>query len=356
MRIINFYIFKAIIGSTLLVLGVLLSLGAFIEFISQLDDIGTGAYGFFEALSYTALKLPRFAGGVLPVSVLLGGLLGMGALATHSELIVLRASGVSLARIGEAAFYTGVVLAVIGALLSEFVSPPLDRYARQMKALAKNSEVGIAGGGSAWLRDGNLFFNINRAEDGIGFGGVYVYRINVDGDGLVAIGRSRSADVDVFNNWSFEDYGETNFSPEGITVFDRPNAVEPGKLNPDVLDLTEVRTSSLGAAELWRYIQYLKNNGLDAEEYEIAFWGRIAAIAGIAIMCVLAVPFVMGSLRTSGAGARMLVGVAIGLIYFLMNNTLKDSAEVFNLSPVLMGWAPTILLAVVAGTLISRTR
>ena len=100
MRIVNGYIFRSIMVMTAMVLGVLLSVGAFIEFISQLDDIGVGAYGLKEALMYTALKLPRFAGGVLPVSVLLGGLLGMGALATHSELIVLRASGVSLLRIG----------------------------------------------------------------------------------------------------------------------------------------------------------------------------------------------------------------------------------------------------------------
>jgi len=356
MRIVNKYIFNAIISSTLLVMGVLLSLGAFIEFISQLDDIGTGAYGFWEALSYTGLKLPRFAGGMLPVSVLLGGLLGLGALATHSELIVLRASGVSLLRLGRSALYTGLVLAVIGALLTEYVSPPLDRYARQMKTLAKNSEVGISGGGSAWIRDGSLFFNINRADDGIGFGGVYIYNLNEKGNALDAIGRAQSADVDVFNNWQFFDYGETNFLAEGVQVFDKPHSVKPESLNPDVLELTEVRTSSLGASELWRYIEYLKANGLDAEEYEIAFWGRIAAVGGIAIMCVLAVPFVMGSLRTSGAGGRMLVGVAIGLLYFLMNNTLKDSAEVFNLSPILMGIAPTLILGAVTLLLILRTR
>jgi len=355
-RIINGYIFRAIITSTLLVLSVLLSLGAFIEFISQLDDIGTGAYGFWEALSYTGLKLPRFAGGVLPVSVLLGGLLGMGALATHSEMIVLRASGVSLLRIGRSAFYTGIVLAVVGALLTEYVSPPLDRYARQMKTLAKNSEVGISRGGSAWIRDGSLFFNINRADTGIGFGGVYIYNVNEAGNELVAIGRAQSADVDVFNDWQFFDYGETNFLPDSVKVYDEPHSVKPDSLNSDMLELTEVRTSSLGASELWRYIQYLKTNGLDAEEYEIAFWGRVSAVGGIAIMCVLAVPFVMGSLRSSGAGARMLVGVAIGLLYFLMNNTLKNSAEVFDLSPVLMGCLPTFILAVVTLGLIARTR
>jgi len=356
MRIIDGYIFRTIIVMTMLVLGVLLSLGGFIEFVSQLDDIGTGSYGFREALMYAALKLPRFAVGVLPVSALIGGLLGMGALATHSELVVLRASGVSLFMLGRSALYTGILLAVVGAIVAENIAPPLDRYARQMKTLTKNSEVRMAGNSSAWLRDGDLFFNINGTEDGIGFGGVFIYQINEAGNGLVAIGQARSADVDVFNNWRFDDYGESVFLETVTLVNDQPTSLQPTRLNPDVLELTKVRTSSLSGAELYRYINYMKSNGLDAEEYEIAFWGRMAGLTGVAIMCVLAVPFVMGSLRDTGAGSRMLVGVGIGLGYFLLNNTIQDTTDVFDLSPVLMGWLPTLILGVVTALMLSRTR
>jgi lipopolysaccharide export system permease protein len=240
--------------------------------------------------------------------------------------------------------------------VAENIGPPLDRYARQMKTLTKNSEVRMAGGGSAWLRDGSLFFNINGAEDGIGFGGVFIYQINEAGNGLVAVGQARSADVDVFNNWRFDDYGESVFLENRTVVNDQPTSLQPSRLNPDVLELTKVRTSSLSGSELYRYIDYLKSNGLDAKEYEIAFWGRMAGIVGVAIMCVLAVPFVMGSLRDSGAGSRMLVGVGIGLGYFLLNSTVQDSTEVFDLSPVLMGWLPTITLGLLTALLLARTR
>ena len=356
MRIIDGYIFRSIIVMTLMVLGVLLSVGGFIEFVSQLDDIGTGAYGVTEALMYAGLKLPRFAVGVLPVSVLLGGLLGMGALATHSELIVLRASGVSLMMIGRSALYTGIALAVVGALLAESIAPPLDRYARQMKTLTKNSDMRMAVAGSTWLRDGSLFLNITEAENGIGFGGVFIYNVNPENNGLLSISRARSAEVYALNNWVFNDYSESVFVDEGTVVSDSPTTGEPGQLNADVLELTEVRTSSLSGFELYSYIDYLKSNGLDAEEYEIAFWGRMAGIAGIAIMSVLAVPFVMGSLRSGGAGARMLVGLAIGLGYFLFNSIAKDTSDVFNLNPFLMGWMPTVILAVLTVVLLLRTR
>lgn len=90
MKVVRRYLFRSIIGTILLVLSVLLGLAAFIEFVTQLDDIGTGSYGTMQALIYTLLKLPNLAYQMLPMAVLLGSLLGLGGLANHGELIVLR--------------------------------------------------------------------------------------------------------------------------------------------------------------------------------------------------------------------------------------------------------------------------
>jgi lipopolysaccharide export system permease protein len=155
-----------------MVLLVLLALGGFIEFMSQLDELGEGNYSLGRALFYVLLKLPRMAADMLPVSVLLGALLGLGALASHSELIVMRAAGVSLAQLGRLVAVTGVVIAIFGAVLGEYIGPPLDRYARQYKAVSKNNDVRLTGGAAIWLRDGNSIYNINRSEDGFGYGGV----------------------------------------------------------------------------------------------------------------------------------------------------------------------------------------
>lgn len=351
MRIINGYLFRAIVVATCLVLLVLLSLGTFIELVGQLDDIGEGDYTLFTALQYIALNLPHLAAGLLPVSVLLGALFGLGALASGSELIVMQASGVSPWRLAGSVALTGVAMALVGGLVAEFLAPEMYLYARQLRAVAKSGQADLAGA-SAWLRDGDTIFNVRPSVSARDPGGVYVYRLS-GGGRLEGIGRAEALETGS-DEWALTGYRESRFSQSGVelvTEFDA--AARLGTLR-DLLAITAVKESGLTAAELFGYIRYLKANDLDAERYEIAFWSRIAQVAGIAVMCVLALPFVFGSLRTTGAGARMIVGVLIGVGYFLLSRTFADSGQVFDLSPVLVAWLPTLLLA--AGTAVALRR
>lgn len=341
MRIVNRYLFKAVAGSTGLVLLVLVSLGGFMQFVSQLDDLGQGSYDIFTAIQYVLLKMPRLAHGMLPVSVLLGALLGLGALASGSELISLQAAGVSFRRLAASVALTGTAIALVGGAIGEFIAPELDLYARQMRAVAKSGEADITGT-SAWLREGDKIFNVRPAIDGIDYAGVYVFRMAPDGGELAGIGRADSLETAV-DQWAFQNYRESVLSDSGVRISGEINSAQVDKLS-DLLSITAVKDSSLTLTELYDYVQYLKSNELDAARYEIALWSRLATVAGIVVMCMLAVPFVFGPLRDTGAGARMITGVLIGVGYFLLSRTLADSGMVFDLSPILVAWAPTLLL------------
>lgn len=353
MQILNRYLFNAIAGATGLVILVLLSLGGFIEFVTQLDDLGQGDYDIWVAIQYVALKMPRLAVQLLPVSVLLGSLLGLGALASGSELIVMRAAGISGLRLARSIATAGLVMAIVGGLIGEFLAPQMDLYARQLRAVAKSGEADLAGS-SAWLRDGNIIFNIRPSLDGTDFGGVYVFRIGEQGF-LDGIGRGDSIQTEGDGEWMLGNFRESLFGPEGVDIGTDFADERISKLT-DLLAITAVKESSLTAQELRAYVGYLKTNGLDADRYEIAFWGRIATIVGSGVMCMLALPFVFGSLRSTGAGARMIIGVLIGVGYFLLNRTLADSAAVFDISPFLVAWLPTVLLATITLIGISRLR
>jgi len=351
LQVLNRYLFNAIIGTTALVILVLLSLGAFIEFVGQLDDLGEGNYDLWKAIQYVALKLPHHAMGLLPVSVLLGSLLGLGSLAAGSELIVMRAAGISPMRMARSVAVTGVIIAVVGGGIAEFVAPQMDLYARQLRAVAKSGEADITGS-SAWLRDGNLIFNVRPSIDGTDYGGVYIFRVD-KGVFLSGIGRGDSVQSDADDEWALSNYKESEFVAGGVTIRTEVAQERVAKLT-DLLSITAVRASSLTGQELWAYIKYLKANGLDADTYEIALWTRLATMVGVAVMCVLALPFVFGSLRSTGAGARMIIGILIGLGYFLLNRTFEDSSAVFDLNPVLVAWIPTALLII--GTVVGLRR
>lgn len=354
MRIIRRYLFRNIIGMTALVLAVILSLAIFIEFVGQLDDIGSGDYGILQALIYALLKTPRVAFRVLPMATLLGGLLGLGALASNSEIIVLRAAGVSVARLSLAIGATGAGLAVFALLLGEFMAPPLDSYARQMRALAKHGEAGTRAASGAWVRDGDTIIRLGPQGSDYRYGGVYMFRMG--GEGLISISRADSAEIDDSAQWVLNNYRESRFEEAGVSVEEQRRAIQPYSLNSEVLELMIVRSSSLTGAGLYRYIQYLKENELDASRYELAFWERVATAVSVLPMSLLALPFAFSSLRSGSTGARLLIGVMIGLAYFLLSSTLADGAAVFQVSPVIVAWAPVSLLSLVVLLLLRRLR
>jgi lipopolysaccharide export system permease protein len=71
---------------------------------------------------------------------------------------------------------------------------------------------------------------------------------------------------------------------------------------------------------------------------------------------LLAVPFSLGPLRSAGAGTRTLIGLLLGVAFFLLQRLIESGTIVFQLDPVILAWLPTALLAMVSLTLLARTR
>jgi lipopolysaccharide export system permease protein len=355
MRILRRYLFRTILVMTILVLSVLLALGLFIEFVDEISDIGTSDYGPLDALVFAALQLPHYAYNMLPLAALLGSLLGLGNLAVHSELIAIRAGGVSPFRLATAIGVTGVVLGLVAMALGGWIAPPLDGYARQFRAEAKYGNASGVAGKAVWIRDGNTYLQVTRTGGAGDFGGLYLFRVR-PGEGLDAVGHADSAEVATGDQWVLDNYMETQFGEERITARQAEQATEPNSLPADMVGLTVVREESLNAQELFKYVRYRQQSGLRYHEYAVAFWQRLATGAATVIMCVLALPFSFGPLRSAGTGARVAVGVMIGLAYFLAANGLADGGLIYNLNPALTAWLPALGLLLCTLMALARIR
>lgn len=350
------YLMFTVLKSVALVLLVLLTIGGVIEFVGQVDDVGTADYGMFQAISYVLLLTPRRVYDLLPAAALLGSLLGLGNLAVHRELIVMRASGVSPFTMLGAVAMAGMTLMVLMILISESLSPSLGAYAREMRTQALHDEVDIADGQSTWLKDGDRIINLRRPDETFGFdGGVFLFDLDPSYR-LQRVATAEPADIDAANEWVLGNYAETTFTPLGVTVRQEPSVREDYGLSPDLLGLSVVREDTLDTPGLERYIRYLRRNDLDATRYVIAYWGRLANITSVVFMTMLALPFVFGGLRSAGTGARLLVGLVIGLGYYVAVQLSASSGQVFNLEPVVAAWAPTAALTIVTAIALLRIR
>jgi lipopolysaccharide export system permease protein len=356
MTILDRYLVRTLIVYSAMVMGVLLMLGGLFVFIDQQDDIGVGRYTMGEALFFSLLNLPQQAFELMPIGVLLGSLLGLGALARGSELVVVRASGVSILRVARAVAIGGVLVALLTALLGEFVAPPLYKFARQEKAFTELTDVSIAGAGGVWVKDGDTTINVQEQTGDNLFGGVYVYRFKGPQE-LASLARAdRATVVQDGRSWRLDRYAETRFEGNRVFAGRQAFATLATRVDPGFLGLAVSEPRQLASLYLLRLIRYLQANGIETRSYELALWSRTARTCAIVLVALLAVPLAFGPLRSSGAGARLMIGVLIGLVFFLLQRLLEGGTIVFDLNPVVLAWLPTALLAMFISFMIALTR
>ncbi|MGI9245172.1 MAG: LPS export ABC transporter permease LptG [Steroidobacteraceae bacterium] len=357
MGVLGRYIVRTALAYTGLVMLVLVALGALFLFIGQQDDIGVGNYSSTQALLFVALNLPSYVFQLLPVAALIGALLGLGNLARGSELVVMRASGVTTLRFCAWLGTAGLIMAALMFIVGEYVAPPLGQYARQMKVFAKFDEFSLAGSRDTWVRDGDTIISVDQQSASTRFGGIKVFQLDANRR-LVSVARAESASVARDRVWRLDKYVETKFAADSRSAAVLRNAEKEVRtsLSPEFLGLAVAEPEGMGVRDLRAYIEHLRRNELQSGKYETALWSRIARFAAVMLVVILALPFSIGSLRTSGQGARTVIGVLIGAGFVLLSQTLENSGQLFDLPPVLIGWIPTALLAALTGVLLWRTR
>ncbi len=355
MTLLDRYIAKTVLSYTLMTMAVLVALLVMMTFIGQQDDIGQGNYEVGDAFLFTFLTLPQQAYELLPIGALIGAILGLGAMSRDSELTVLRSSGVSVARIAGSAALAGVVIAATMWVLGEYFAPPADQYARQHKMFRQFSQVDMAGGRSAWVRQGQWLINVSAQTADNLFGGVHVYRLGPD-RGLEVVARAETASQDADGSWVLSNYAETALHEDHVEARGRDREEAGERFSADFLGLAVTRPESLPLASLYAYVQHLRANALESRTFEIAMWSRMSRLVAAVLVCVFAVPFALGPLRSAGAGARTVLGIMAGVMFILLTQTLENSGQVYGLDPLLVSWGPSLLLAAVAAAAIWRVR
>jgi lipopolysaccharide export system permease protein len=348
MRILDRYLFFAVARATAVVLLILLALSGFINLIDQLQDVGKGRFQTSDAIFVVVMQWPSHAFQLYPLAVLLGAMLGLGVLAKRSELIVIRAAGVSIARLAGTMFVTGLVLACVGAVIGELMAPPAERFANDYKRVLEEDEPGVSRMAGTWLRDGPRIMNVLQVQGSDQLAGIYTFEFDQSGQ-LLTIGRSPAARLVGSGRWELDEYVATRVDGELATIERVDSRVLETDIGSEVLETSIVDPDRLSTPNLLEYVSYLRANALESTSYEMALWSRWANPPAVICMVILALPFVFGPLRSGGNGLRLVIGMLIGVVYYLASGSLASSAQVYDISPLLTAWAPVGFLAIAAG-------
>ncbi|MGD8429083.1 MAG: LPS export ABC transporter permease LptG [Ectothiorhodospiraceae bacterium] len=353
MKILDRYIVQAVVAGALVAIVIVVSLNVLFEFINESGDAG-GAYTIWHAFLYVLLTTPYRLYEAFPVATLLGSLMALGGLAGRSELVAMRAAGVSVFAIARAVCIAGVLLALVAAAVGEWVAPRAQRLAERVQAVGSDQPVAGTLGSGFWFRDGDRYVRVGRAPERNTIEGVEVYR--VEGRELRSV---ITAPVGHYRGgaWELDSATLTRLAADGSVTTEKEGQLElKADLKPEMLDVIVVEPETLPLTDLLDYIRYLDRNGLQSERYRLAFWIKVATPLATITMLLLTVPLAFGSLRSTGAGQRVFVGVLIGLTFFLLNRLLNRAGLVFGLPPVVSALTPTLAFLALALAGISRVR
>jgi lipopolysaccharide export system permease protein len=353
--ILDRYISRAIIGGTMMSLFVFGSLFAFISFVSELQHIGMNNYGALQALIFVALNLPQLLYQVFPSAMLLGGLLSLGALASSSELIVMRAAGISISRITVSVLRAGVLLIVIVVLLGEFIAPISISAAKTMRAEAIEGRVLTGDRKGLWSKYADNFVYIGTVLPDVQLRDVIVYELD-DQHRLKKTTFAGQAHYED-GNWHLQDVTSTVIDKENVES--RYNAEEtwPAMVSTDLFNVLNLEPEDMSASELWQYSSYLDENELESDSFWLAFWIKVFTPLTGAGMLMIAVPLVLtSSSRSGGAGQRILIGVMVGVAFYVLNRIINQMGIIYGITPVLSAGLPSVMVIAAAVVLIRKIR
>jgi len=341
MRKLDWYIGSSVLLSILVVLAIIVGLDLLFAYINELDDL-EGGYGPLQALTYVLLTVPRRLHDLLPLAALVGCLVGLGTLASNSELTIMRAAGVSIARIIGAVMKPLVVLMVLGVLVGEYVAPYTENLAESRRAIAEGSNEAVKAKG-LWHREGDDFIHINAVQpDGI-LHGVTRYRFDEERH-LLEASFARRASVQE-NDWLMEDVRTTRFATNGESeVSSTFQDIWDIHLSPGLLRVVLLDADVLPLSGIWQYQEYLSKQGLNNKPYWLAFWKKLFQPLATAALVFVAISFIFGPLRSVTMGQRLFTGVLVGFGFQIVQDLLGPSSLVFGFSPLIAVLLPIALL------------
>jgi lipopolysaccharide export system permease protein len=354
-KILDRYLAGAVIAGTLVTLAVLLPLLGFFLLADEMDEVGENGYLLSDAVLFVTLILPRYTYQAFPIATLIGALVGLGSLASRSELVAMRAAGLSVGRIVYAAIKGGALLALVAVAIGEGVAPVAEQQALQWRSEAQSGQVTLKTEYGFWARDGSSYINILEILSGAHLRDISIYELDELGDEQRLIRATRAENARyVKGSWVLEGISRSTIGDERVEVSRLDQAGWSSLLNPALLKIVVVEPQVLPVWDLLRYVRYMVANGQDAGPYEVAFWSKAIYPFLILAMIFVSIPIVLGSARTSGLGARILLGVLVGIAFYLVSRTFSYFALLYNMSPLTATLIPPLLFLSVAFWVLKR--
>ena len=347
------YFTREILAASLLVLAALLALFGFFDMIRELDELGRGSYRLSAMLGYVLLTLPTHAYVLLPLAGLMGTLFALARMSENSEITVMRASGLSLRQLALNVAFAGAIIALATLTFGELVAPHTEEAAKGLKLKATRSIVAREFRSGFWVKDDRSFVNIQDVTPDTQLLNLRIYEFDPTFR-LKAISRAEKGTYGGGNRWELSNVELTRFEGDQAILQRIPKAVWNSVLTPDILSVLKIVPERMSALNLRAYIEHLRENRQSPTRYEIAFFGKFFNPLAAIVVMVLAIPFALVSARAGGVGAKLFMGIMLGLIFNAATRMFAHVGLLNDWPPLISASAPVLIAALASLWLLRR--
>ena len=350
LRKFDAYIIKTVLVSMVVVflcVGLLIAMFGVIDESRGADE--TRSFGTIVLI--VLFDLPVVLSAITSYIVLMGALIGLGALSQNSEVTALRAAGVAPTRlcipvaIASLLFYAGVFM------VAEFVGPQLQSFS----FLATTDQNDSGSFGTLWYKEGGTYTQLQLIDSNLHIHGLRQFEMTVEGNLRKASFAATATPHDNDNIYELNDVVETQFTADGLVV--SAHSEDTWHLRSELHSLPQrikYDPGDLSFQELLQHVDYLRQEQRDPTEFEVEFWSRIARPFSIIGLVLLTVGFVVGPLRETGMGTRIGVGLVVGIMLEYFQRMLIPFASLYEIPAVLVVAIPVLVVFAVGLQLIRR--
>lgn len=351
MKIYERHLAQEIYGATLLVLAAFLALFAFFDLIHEMEDVGKNGYEIHHALGYVALTLPGRTYEIFPIAVLIGSLYALTLLARHSEITVLRASGLPTGVLLLTLAKIGAAFVVLTFIFGEFLVPPAERAAQQLRLSAMSKLVAQEFRSGLWVKDGRSFINVRDVLPDASLRGVRVYAFD-ENYHLLSISEAEEGRYVPPDHWQLTRVAQTLFDGERARVMRHDELKWESALNPDILSVLLVVPERMSLVNLYQYIRHLSDNRQKTQRYEIALWKKLFYPFAALVMMALALPFAYAHDRMGAVSIKVFAGVMLGILFHMLNGLFSHLGVINGWRPLVAAVTPSVMFLLAAGSML----
>lgn len=347
------YVQTATFRGFILVALALTALFSLLEFVDQLSYVDQGHYRTIDALAYVLLTAPSRLLQVAPVSMLLGCLLALGALARSSELTALGALGISERRVVLSVIKLAVLIMAVLFLMAEFVIPPAQQHAQAERTFALSSSTLPGSGDGIWVHGDHQYLKVQQFDYGNVPKNIDIYAFTADGD-LESFIHADRADIRPDGTWLLTGVLRkyvrvSQFETEHLATLSWHSFL-PSQL----ARLLILPPESMPPVALYRYVRDLERQHQEAIRYEQALWAKASIPLSMVAMIMIAIPFVFGPPRSQGTGQQIAIGAVCGITFTLIQHIAGHLDRLLDLNPAVTAFGPPLLLMALAVYLFRR--